>query len=605
MIPMANAPLRTLSLLSCFALLLWPGSALRAQSLDELLADYVRFGLPLPPKDTPLVAVTSGWQSVAPDGKETPHVHLAFLLRPATDQKPAVVLVGTEEHELPREGTLKRVSPDDIDVAQYKIEWRNSTFEINGGLATALQFQSRGWQPLAAAQWKHATSQPPGHLLSLRGLRSDTEPRVALVVTAWAHYANQLLLPKSDRARILQAMKTLSQAHEIARTEYHRTLIADLERTLQPTAHPPETPAWHIDRLMDLAGTASIFDEGCDNPHYEKLVELGFDAVPALMEHLDDPRLTRSAMARFNNFAPHIRRVDEICSDILRGLMSDKVGEGWFDRQRGIAVRRAEIQGWFDRVRKQGERAYLVEHVLGQDCVVLPMLRVLAIKYPDTLPDLYLRVLNSNSEIDSSALAQALNQANLDLPRKVELLTQGATHARMEHRRAALWALKDADGALFVRLLVESLDRLPRTPNGEYWCCSEAGFANLVMETDASAAWTALRNAAQRADVGLRMEFLNPMDYDYIGERQRKQRLEFLASFLDDASLRDVSTDPEKFGGPLAGMGFDRLTVRDFAALQMASILGFEDRPTPNWTEPQWSQLRARVRAAKVDPSNQ
>ena len=93
-----------------------------------------------------------------------------------------------------------------------------------------------------------------------------------------------------------------------------------------------------------------------------------------------------------------------------------------------------------------------------------------------------------------------------------------------------------------------------------------------------------LEKVAKRSDVGLRMEFMNPMNYSYVGDRQRKQRLKFLAAFLDDAEAPDCEANPKMFSGPHAGFTFTRLAVRDLAAMKIASILEMPDQPDRNWT---------------------
>jgi hypothetical protein len=139
---------------------------------------------------------------------------------------------------------------------------------------------------------------------------------------------------------------------------------------------------------------------------------------------------------------------------------------------------------------------------------------------------------------------------------------------------------------------------LPQTPTEPYWECPEAKFAHLVMATDDPRAWKALEQVAKRSDVGLPMEFLNPMDYTYVGDRHRRQRLEFLAAFLDDADVPDRKARPEMFSGPHTGFTFERVAVQDFAAMKIASLLDMPDRPDRDWTPRQWEKLRRPVKEA-------
>ena len=68
-------------------------------------------------------------------------------------------------------------------------------------------------------------------------------------------------------------------------------------------------------------------------------------------------------------------------------------------------------------------------------------------------------------------------------------------------------------GLLFFPIfLLATLEALPRTPDEPYWSCPEAAYAHVVLATDDARVWKAFEAAARRVDVGLRMQFLNPMN---------------------------------------------------------------------------------------------
>jgi hypothetical protein len=62
---------------------------------------------------------------------------------------------------------------------------------------------------------------------------------------------------------------------------------------------------------------------------------------------------------------------------------------------------------------------------------------------------------------------------------------------------------------------------------------------------------------------------------------------------LDDTTVRVAGGG--NFDGPCAAFTIQTIEVRDFAAMQIASFLGFDDRPTEFWTKDQWAQLRSKV----------
>jgi hypothetical protein len=89
---------------------------------------------------------------------------------------------------------------------------------------------------------------------------------------------------------------------------------------------------------------------------------------------------------------------------------------------------------------------------------------------------------------------------------------------------------------------------------------------------------------------------LEPLNYAYIGEKNRSRRLAILAAFLDDASQRTMAGQDEKYDGPCAAFTFPQIEVRNFAADKIASILGLEDDPNESWTAVEWAALRSKVR---------
>ena len=52
-----------------------------------------------------------------------------------------------------------------------------------------------------------------------------------------------------------------------------------------------------------------------------------------------------------------------------------------------------------------------------------------------------------------------------------------------------------------------------------------------------------------------------------------------------------------KYDGPCAAFTFRKITVRNFAAMQMASILDIDrlNSPDATWSEAQWKSLHAKV----------
>ena len=79
-------------------------------------------------------------------------------------------------------------------------------------------------------------------------------------------------------------------------------------------------------------------------------------------------------------------------------------------------------------------------------------------------------------------------------------------------------------------------------------------------------------------------------------ERNRAQRLRFLALFLKDETVRDEIAKAQQYDPLFGGRGYARLAVRDFAALKIATILEKDFDPNRIKGAEDFANLRARVR---------
>jgi hypothetical protein len=565
-------------------------------SLDQLLADYRAYGLPLPPDHAKLVRFESGGRHILNDELMPPTYFLGFLLQPSSKSKPGLLLVGTDEVSVASPYKTVKPTPDLVKGLDLSW-WGHSTFDSNAGLALALQCKARGWDRLAQELWTASINQDharPGAFYQPPNLPN----RTAVAYLAWVYSGNELVQPKTDRTKTARRMRALLAAEPKLNTEIHRAFVKSLEASLVPSKAKLGTVARLIDDLTGMCKTDRPYDD--PEPRYARLAEMGFAAVPALIEHLNDDRLTRSVRPGFNNFPTWILRVQDVASDLLQELSGEELGKDALRRQQGWTVEKADAQAWWDKARKDGEEAYFLRHVLPagvkEEWVNSLMLDIIRKKYPQHLPRLYKTVLDERPKVHSWPLAEAVARSSLPDDKKRELFLYASGHQSLERRRFGLTHLRKLDPDQFMKILLATLDGLPKTPTEPYWRCPEAAFVHLVMETADARAWKTLEKVAKRSDVGLRMAFMRPMNYSYIAERQRQQRLDFLAAFLDDAEAPDVKGNPKIFEGPYAGFTFRRLEVRDLAAMQIASILGMADEPDTTWTPEQWRQLRKRVR---------
>jgi hypothetical protein len=561
-------------------------------ALAELLKEYRALGLPLPPEKARLVRYESGGGGIVIDKVQPVVYALAFEVKPGTRTEHPVLLSGTLQWQPAWDPRARAVEPDPSAVQDLDLR-------ADDWLVLAIQCHARGWDRFA------------GHLLE-RSLKADpTPPGKRLVGLAWDYWLGEITRPKIDRGPVARRLKELARRDPTLDTPYTRALLRSLDLALVPGKGRPGTVEALIDDLVDHdadAGTLGRFEPG---DRYWRVVERGFDAVPALLEHLDDDRLTRAMMQGFNNFRPWHLRVKDVVGDILVGLAAEELdrGEGgksvggdWLRRQQGYPVTPDAARAWWDKARKVGEEAYLLEHVLppakeGKRAHVnAHLLRVISVKYPKHVPALYRTVLDKRPDLYSGELAEVLARSPVPAKDKLDLFLSAARHKDAAHRLPAVHALKDLDKKQFDALLLATIEGFPTDVKGEYWICPEASIAGLAVESDDARVWAALEKAARRSSLGLRMELLNQFG-DSRDTRRRPERLRLLAAFLDDAEVRDTKSDA-RFDGPGAGFPYDRIAVRDFVADTLAGLLGVEVELKLDRTEAEWAAVRGKVRDA-------
>lgn len=568
---------------------------------ENLLDCYRSYRLPFAPNDANLVIYDKGLSYIGTDGRKKTNKYLAFLVGQDRQSKSRTLLIGPFVHTVEnQEGEIKLVKADKVVINGIQMHWYEPIFELNVGLFTAIQCKNRGWDNLAEALIEKSLKESYGHPFSAFYQPEDIEPKTALAMAAWAYWCNQLIEPDSDRKLIAERMKSLINEESKLDTEYNRTIIESVKAAIVPSEAKPGTIEAMIDELVEMCTSSGVLATQKDyDAKYLKLAELGFKAVTDLIEHLDDKRLTRSVTIGFNNFSSYPRTVGDVVSDLLQDLSGKELGQNWLNRQRGWKIEKKDALSWWSKARKASEEKYFLDNVLPPDTKnKLPnriMLHIIAKRYYAHLPDIYKTVLDKRSYMQSWPVAEAITKSAIPQEQKIELFTYACRNKNLEHRRAAFWELKEIDSDSFIELLMQTLNELPASPKEPYWVCREASFANLVMETNNDEVWETFKRIAKKSDVGLRMEFLNVMNYSYIGDKNLKQRLDFLKSFLNDVEVRDINSNPEMYDGPCAESDFSILEVRNLAAKEIGRLLKVSEIPAPDWTPEQWASFRLKV----------
>lgn len=441
-------------------------------SLEQLLEDYKAYGLPLPPKDAPLVRFASGGGHMVNGVVQPLTYSLGFLLKPGSKKEPPVILQGTLRYE-PAENRPVTLLDPAKGTAQEIGGWVADA--KNDLLPLAVQCKARGWDSLAQTFFVRRLKEKDAPL-----------PKAALSQEAWYYWQYELTKPDTDWPTAARYMHHLMRSTKELSTPENLGLLRSLDLAMVPSKAKPGSIEALIDALVEVRSTdLSLDPDNKPDPRYLNLVEAGFDAVPDLIEHLDDDRLTRI----YRPLSPQ-QRVRDIVAELIDGLAGHDLSPDWFNEPN-----KTEALEWFKKARIRGEEAQAVAQVFfsrDQRWLNDQPLRIIVKKYPKQLPKIYRTLLDQHPSLESWSVAEALTQSNTSRAERIELFVLGARHERIEHRQIALGRLLDLDDEKFVQLLVETLGWMPRTPKEQYWLSTEARLAYLVMRSGDPRAWNAL-----------------------------------------------------------------------------------------------------------------
>ncbi|MFL5242022.1 MAG: hypothetical protein ACJ8FY_07930 [Gemmataceae bacterium] len=581
-----------------------PSSAIAADdnkvTLDQLLKIYRELELPLPPKDALLLR----YERFTGGIEEVRHV-IGFQLEPGTKRLSPKILDDTEAFQSRSDIHAKALAPEPDSLKEDDCY----------SLITAIQCHHLGWTPLAES------------MLTRCQARAPISPDKDLIEPAWRYWEEQLTSPTSDRAKAFKHLKKLIKSDKELDNEFNQKLVKSLELALVPSNAKPGSIEALIDDLVDYNANFQMTEFFQHGPRCLQLAEKGFEAVPALIEHLTDDRLTRSEAARY--CGPIYLRVGDIVSHLIQGLAGENLKPDLEVCQNDEAfppvfsIDKDKVNKWWKRTSMISEEQYAVDHVMLRDggkedekVRTDHLLHLIALKYPKHLPKLYRAALEDHPSVSSNEVAHAIGKSKLSKEEKMALFVYAAGRPNLEDRYDALGQIKHIDKERYTKLLLETLENLPKDiSQGDYLTCPEARYANLASESSDPRIWRALEKATKRACVGLRCELLNyaacwhadglhswfllspasRMEDDEISDEQRKRLLTFLATFLDDVTIRDTSSDPEKYRG-WGGLGYDfPLAVQDVAAMAMAPYLNIEIKFNFHSTREELAKVREQV----------
>jgi hypothetical protein len=284
--------------------------------LDRLVELYRGYHLPIPPKEAPLVRLDG---VVGVGGAEPSEMfRVGYLL----DKGPRhwVVLSGTTPTVERQEPALLAV---DLETGG-KIFWRSLgvPFPQASRLVVAVIERTRGNDEFALRVLRACGDRQRFDSVFGSGGPLPHSLEQAMAHLALSHWLNESLQPGRDRAEILVHVQELMRRHPGLNQRLGADLLKGLEATVARPVSGNSAQAALIDALLEVEVTGDRLSspDPAQRPKLQPLIAIaqrGEEMIPLLLEHADDPRLTRAHHAAFRNASTQLCTVGDVCRALV------------------------------------------------------------------------------------------------------------------------------------------------------------------------------------------------------------------------------------------------------------------------------------------------
>ena len=425
----------------------------------------------------------------------------------------------------------------------------------------------------------------------------------------WNHWESAVLDPNTDRKSASTYMHRILDDYPDLQTRHKTRLLGNLDYAIATfPAHHSNIEA-EIDSLVEQESKpidATFPDFGSvqdSSPAAHSLFLSGFQAVPALLAHIHDERLTRCMMQGMDRYPMHIATVKEIVSALLQNLAGKRnIVEHNYTTGESLA-NGALAAAWWKRASSESEEQYLVNNVLPEKdedklTPFEPNAELVAAKYPDRLPEIYARLTCEYPHSDSSRMSSLVAQMKSRSAVVEPLLVKAATTGGSSRRVGALYALLTIHHSGTADLVAYLLDNLPPKEADDPGFGQAYPMADLVMRTDEQKAWDALVRLARRSALSQRLEILGRFEHTSWDRGQNIHEIQFLTTFLDDETVCDFTKGELIELAYLAHMGRGRITVSDIALSYIGNRIGVPSSRADRWTNEEWDEWKRKAQVA-------
>jgi hypothetical protein len=562
----------------------------RPMTLDEFATSYRCLGLPLPPPGSTLVRVKKKYVTSFPGNpklSENEYEELGWLVRPRTATSPAVIWTNGE---LSREWLSSAITPvrtaEDVRGLDPTWQWER--------LLWAAQIHVRGRSEIARALFDSA--------VRLESTDGKLDPEINRLMRSGLHVATWFANLRAwsnptDRRRAFARLSEIASTDPNYRSTEPPDLMRGMELAVQPSSATPGSIPALIDQFVDVLDNPDGSNGRVDDSVSLRIAEKGFDAIPDLLKHLTDRRVTNVGVGSFGcgPSTVYFTTVGNLCQALLVELSNGEV-----ESEADVVAFAKGIEKWLADARRRGEEEWVIQQTVtpgkGPSDVLLRLIRA---KYPHHLPAIYRAQLNDSSNGRGVSAAGELARSRVDRETKLSLLRRGTGHDNFDHRLAAIAALAGVDSDLARAAVGDTVTWL-RTRAGGARQNPEAEideFVSFALRFDGPDTTRSVAELLGHQTVTRRVDLLVVIAYNYSFSDRNQFILStrLFAAMLSDESVYTATPNANQMGFRAVHPSIE---VRNFATLTMAPLFDIDVPWNPDRTPAEWAALRAKVKAA-------
>lgn len=574
--------------------------------VDDLLKYADHFEIPRPHPDSKLVRLQFDEPSPPMlDARGNPVAGyertFPFDLGFRSPNRPREILVGFTPIDASEYSLTSNIAPHGdlvIDWMETETIFGEGTVAYNSALITAVNLLRRDrHSPLGRAILWKARKAETGENQFPSVYSRGGEP--VGVMLARATLANEINRLTSNDVAFRQIRTRVERIWEILKPVDHHSsdggvgvpqLLRRLAKTVEHKSPPPTS----------LPGMVESYIFAGDWPSYKgpqqewaKLAAAGLRAVPALIELLEDERITNRRTARFQRSQSYAKPVQQVASEYLQSLAGSASVNDWRYQKNGV-VEKGSVQEWYRQAMGLGEEEYVKRHavVISADktsAEINPnLLRLGDKKYPHLLPDLYRSLFKTDTY--SGKIAESLASSPLDSGVRIKVLREAIATSKRGHMNAAFPALRQIDPTAadkeFLKLLHNLESEIPEgledlisrsvsdSKSGEVWR------RGVELATERPAMVLQLK-PTKDAPADVTQAFFQLFDHFANDDSQLKQ---FVVTWRTDEGFVERT--------------YETLKLTDAILDHFAQWAGLKERlPPPQAPEDEWARFRKRAKA--------